>query len=205
MAERGDLSHVSYEYWPVTTPLIRIHASAFRATRFNPCRGDPTRFAPIWVGEDCVPTLYGADTLRAALAETVLHDLDVADPFASIPEWKLTDRSLSMVLPTRPLKLIQLYRLELGKMGRDHAAHFAFDRGAYTLCQGLAAELYQMHLDADGLIWMSVRDDTRRACLLFEDRAGAALTKMSEEPLARKGPAMDTVLTELAALDIDVS
>lgn len=205
MAERGALASASFENWPAGTPLIRIHASSFHATQFNPCMGDPTRFAPVRVKGTCVPTLYGAETLRAALAETVLHDLDVADPFASVPQWKLTDRCLSSVVATRPLKLIKLYRMELGKMGRKHAEHFAFDRAGYALCQTLAAELYQEHADADGLIWMSVRDDTKRACLLFEDRAGAALTPQTEEPLARKGPALNAVLAQLDELGIGVS
>ncbi len=69
----------------------------------------------------------------------------------------------------------------------------------------MAADLYEEHPDADGLIWMSVRDDTQRACLLFEDRVGPSLTSQSEEPLGRMGQAMDAVLAELEALQIDVS
>ncbi len=205
MADRGDLSHVSYEFWPVDAPLIRIHASAFHATQFNPCQGDATRFAPIHVEGACVPTMYGAENLRAALAETVLHDVDVADPYASIPRRTLTARSVSVVQTARPLHLISLFRLEMGMMGLTHEDHFNFSALANARCRALAAALYQAHPQADGLIWTSQRDDSQRACLLFGDRVDAALSPQTEEALIRIGPAMDSVLQLLDGLQIDLT
>ena len=56
----------------------RVHQRTRDAARFNPCHGARTRFAPIR-DEDgsCVPSFYGADTLEAAIYETVFHDVPV--------------------------------------------------------------------------------------------------------------------------------
>lgn len=205
MAERGGLAAATVTELPTGTRLTRVHLSTFGAAQFNPCMGDPTRFAPIRVHGRCVPSLYAATDLRAALAETVLHDVDVADPYASIPRRTLTARSVSVVQTARPLHLISLFRLEMGMMGLTHEDHFNFSAQANARCRALAAALYQAHPQADGLIWTSQRDDSQRACLLFGDRVDAALSPQTEEALIRMGPAMDSVLQLLDGLQIDLT
>lgn len=56
--------------------LHRVHTPQFPGNAFNPCQGGPTRFAPIHdaVGE-CIATLYAAQTVEAAIYETILHDV----------------------------------------------------------------------------------------------------------------------------------
>ena len=61
---------------PRGTVLHRVHRTTFRATQFNPGLGGPTRFAPFDDGTGApVPSLYATATLRAAIHETIFHDI----------------------------------------------------------------------------------------------------------------------------------
>ncbi len=48
--------------------LHRVHDQQFPGNEFNPCIGGQTRFAPIYdqVGY-CIPSLYAAETVEAAI------------------------------------------------------------------------------------------------------------------------------------------
>ena len=58
------------------TVVHRVHAPGFGGNAFNPCRGGPSRFAPIQnTHGECVPSLYAATSLPAAIFETLFHDI----------------------------------------------------------------------------------------------------------------------------------
>ena len=53
--------------------LHRVDDRRFDGNAFNPCRGNRTRFAPIRDPYDrCIPSLYAADTVQAAIYGTIL-------------------------------------------------------------------------------------------------------------------------------------
>ena len=59
------------------TILHRTHGSSFRPAQFNPCKGQPTRFAPFLnAAGACVPTLYAATSREAAAFESAFHDIE---------------------------------------------------------------------------------------------------------------------------------
>lgn len=59
---------------PAGTPLHRTHAKTVRPAQFNPCLGQPSRFAPFNdPSGTCVPTLYAATTQEAAAFESIFH------------------------------------------------------------------------------------------------------------------------------------
>ena len=62
---------------PRGAALHRVHRTTVRAAaQFNPGRGERTRFAPFDDGAGApVPSLYAAATLRAAVHETIFHDI----------------------------------------------------------------------------------------------------------------------------------
>ena len=61
---------------PRHTPLHRVHRTTFRAAQFNPGLGGSTRFAPFADGIGTpVPSIYAGATLRAAIHETIFHDV----------------------------------------------------------------------------------------------------------------------------------
>lgn len=155
------------------TILHRIHPQAHAGDRFNPCRGKPGRFSPLRTPAGlCIPSLYAATSLDAAVYETILQDIDFADPFAFVPREVLDQRAHSRLSTERALRLAPLHRPELAARRLDHAALFEPLASAHAACRALGAALHGEHADLDGLLWTSVRDDAASAILLFGDRVG---------------------------------
>lgn len=167
--------------------------------------GKKTRFAPL-EERGCIPSLYAGHSLRAALAETVLHDLYPDDPMATVRESDLLGVSVSEIELTRPLRMIRLDTFGMGAMGLKTADHFGIGPGVYARCRRLAQDLYRAHPQAEGLMWMSVRDNSQWSYVFNGDRVqqGAApgLARRSEEPLRLKGPAFEAVLRALREMRI---
>lgn len=154
------------------TGLYRVHHTDFAGAAFNPCKGAPSRFAPIHTPAGvCIPTLYAARTLDAAAYETIFRG--VPGPFAAIPRFALNARAVSRIAPRRPLRLVPMFAPELRGWGLDPRAVFAPSGPAYRLCRALAAGAWRDNPQAHGLIWTWVRDDSAKAMMLFGDRVGA--------------------------------
>lgn len=157
------------------TVLHRIHGEGRAGNRFNPCLGKPGRFSPLRTpAAGCIPSLYAATSLDAAVYETILHDIDLADPFAFVPRDALDGLAHSHLLTVRTLRLAPLHRPELAARQLDHAALFLPLASAHDACRALGAALHGEAADLDGLLWTSVRDDAASAILLFGDRVGEA-------------------------------
>lgn len=156
---------------PAGTELHRLHHVDYPGPSFNPCKGDPTRFAPIFDGAGCIPTFYAATTLDGAAYETIFRG--IPNLYAGIPRQSLDDRGASIIAPRRDLTLVPLFTPELVGWGLDAATVFSPNASAYPFCQALALQIWQDNPAADGLVWSSVRDSAARAMLLFEDRCGA--------------------------------
>jgi hypothetical protein len=59
-----------------------VHGSSFRLAQFNPCKGQPTRFAPFLnAAGACVPTLYAATSRKAAVFGSIFHDIELRHTF----------------------------------------------------------------------------------------------------------------------------
>ena len=81
---------------PAGTIVERVHDRTRGGARFNPCHGAPTRFAPICDAEgNCVPSLYGADTLEAAIDETIFHDVPATARRKTVPKTLVQSRAHS--------------------------------------------------------------------------------------------------------------
>lgn len=202
MADRGTLANAQFASLPLNFEMTRVHSSDYGAVQFNPCMGDATRFAPLQEAGRCIPSLYAGQGLRAALAETVLHKVYPDDPFAAVREADLLDRSVSVIRVARPLQMIKLDTWGMGAMGLKTADYFGIGRGYYDRCQAIALRLYQAHPQADGLQWVSVRDNSQTSYLFFGDRVGAGLEEVSQEPLRAKGAALTQVLEQLRDMGV---
>ena len=74
--------------------LHRVHDRNCGAYTFNPFKGSPTRFAPIYDSAgNCVPSLYAADTLEAAIHETIFHDIPAKAKRKSVPRKHVRNRA----------------------------------------------------------------------------------------------------------------
>ena len=170
---------------PAKTVLHRVHARTYAGNAFNPCRGGPTRFAPIQDRNGrCVPSLYAGGTVESAIFETAFHDIPLTADSKTVPASALAFRLHSTLLLQTDLRLASLRTPDLAKWGLSreqligsHAAHYA--RTAQW-----AEAIHQRFADVQGLIWTSNLCDPDDALLLFGDRVGEAAV---EVVAARKG------------------
>ena len=89
--------------------LERVHDRSYSADSFNPCRGAPTRFAPVHdVKGNCVPSLYAGDTLESAIYETIFHDVPVTAKRKTVPKTLVQSRAHGRLQVLRDLRLASL-------------------------------------------------------------------------------------------------
>lgn len=150
--------------WETGRPLLRVADDQFGATEFNPCLGEPTRFAPLTINGKCVPTLYAAETLDAVLMESVFHDVVLDRPDRDPPEIYLADLATvrrSTITSRRDLRLGRLDDAALDELGLDRAELIDSDANTYpdTVRWAHHAHEYGAIDDRllDGLIWHSRR------------------------------------------------
>ena len=151
--------------------LHRVHDRRFDGSAFNPCRGGSTRFAPIRDAYDrCVPSLYAADTVEAAIYETILHDVPLRATRKSVPHGQLQQRRHSTLMVRRALRLASLRAPDLLKWGVRRATLIAALPTRYRRTALWAKAVHDQFDEVDGLVWMSNLCDPDTALLLFGDR-----------------------------------
>ncbi len=151
------------------TVLHRVHGSTFAGNAFNPCLGNKTRFAPIRDRNGrCIPSLYAAGTVEAAIYETVFHDQRL-----TVPRWQLECRRHSTLLHRRSLRLARLRAPDLAKWGISRELLIGSSAIQYEHTALWAKAIHSQFNDIHGLIWTSNLCDPDDALLLFGDRVGA--------------------------------
>ncbi|GGK23614.1 RES family NAD+ phosphorylase [Salinarimonas ramus] len=174
----------------------RIHLSRFEGASFNPCLGRPTRFAPIVDREGCcVPSLYAATTLEAAIFESLFHDIPASSGFRTVPLHDARDRSHTELMTTRTLVLAELRTPDLAKWGLTHRELVSAPANMYEMTAQWAQALHWRFTDLDGLLWTSNRCDPASALVLFGDRAADAVAVVS----SRRAADDDSLLSDMRA------
>ena len=155
--------------------LHRVHDAAFEANSFNPCRGRPTRFAPLHRPDgSCIPTAYAASTFECSVHETVFHEVQHDASHKSVAFGAIENLDYSILKPKRDLIIATLFEPDLnswGKSRRDLIDTFAT---AYVNTAKWALAIHETHADVQGLTWTSRRCDPEQAYILFGDRVQAA-------------------------------
>ncbi len=168
LAEPNIVEHPTHE------PLHRVHSRESAGNEFNPCKGSPTRFAPIRDDEGrCIPSLYTGGTLEAAIYETVFHDIPVtSNGPRTVPRGAVESREHSTLLPRRPLRLASLRAPDLRKWQIRREGLIGSLPGQYERTALWAKAIHDQY-DVDGLIWTSRQCDPAAAMLMFGDRVTA--------------------------------
>jgi hypothetical protein len=160
------------------TEVHRFCSVKRAANAFNPCRGDPTRFAPLWtttsVGRICVPTLYIGETYEAAAFETVFRNLPPIPFPRRIYEVDLANQGHGKLVLNRDLRLGPLFHPNLGLIGQTRQSMIDTDATCYAETVQWAAAIHQGFPHLDGLVWTSHQHDGHRSYLLFGDRVSEA-------------------------------
>ncbi|MFN0030172.1 MAG: RES domain-containing protein [Acidimicrobiales bacterium] len=198
---------LAVQVWKAGRRLLRVADDQFGATEFNPCLGEPSRFAPMVIDGQCVPTLYAAETLDAVLMESVFRDV-VLERAEGPPEVYLADLATvrrSTITARRDLRLGRLDDDALEALGVPRAELIDTDADTYpdtvrwaVQAHGLGAADGQ---PLDGLIWHSRRAAlglrTRDLVLvLFGDRVARKDLRSIGTPV----PLLTTGLSELDAV-----
>ena len=156
---------------PAGTSLERVYRRNFRANVFNPCKGSPTRFAPIRDTKgDCVPSLYAASTLRAAIHETIFHDIPEGSSRKTVPKTHIEGRAHSQLEVVRDLELVSLRRPDLMRWKVKRDSLIGMPPRYYSDTARWAEAIHHQFPDVKGLLWTSNRCDPDTAYLFFGDR-----------------------------------
>ena len=127
-----------------------------------------TRFAPF--NDDTgapVPSLYASATLRAAIHETIFHDIPPNATIKSVPLKDVRIRIHSELQATRSLQLVELHNVPLNNWGISRTELISAGPNLYDQTVLWAAAIYRYVRDADGLVWTSNQSDPDDACLFF--------------------------------------
>ncbi|MFD0982647.1 RES family NAD+ phosphorylase [Tropicimonas aquimaris] len=178
--------------------LFRNHHKDYPGATFNPCAGDPTRFAPLHTATgDCIPTLYAASTFDAAAYETVFRE--PPGRYASYLRQKLQNRGVSRIAPTADLHLVPFFTPELGSLGLSEDSVFRPAETVYAFCRRLAELAWRDNPTAQGVVWSSVRDSQAHAMVLFGDRLTPSDFDVLETRMVATDPTLLDEFSDTAA------
>ena len=157
--------------WPKGKLIHRVHDATFAGASFNPCKGRPTRFAPIADARGaCVPSLYGAESFDTAVFESVLRDITPKARVRRIYASHLKRLSYSVLAPVRKLVLVDLTVAGLHSVKVDLEELFGGAQRRYPKTARWAEAFFRQVPWAQGLRWMSKRNNTEQAVVLFGPR-----------------------------------
>lgn len=161
--------------------------------RFSPLR-DPAG--------KLIPTIYAASTPLGAIAEIVLHDAPTPSvgyilPWSTIKTGKLHISDIA----APALNLVDLTSMGLRAAGLHPHDLFAGEKPDYPRTRDWALYVWANVPAAQGLVWMSVRDNTSQAIMLFGDRLPAKAVQWAGmlEPILVVENEVDLLLKKLGA------
>lgn len=184
-------------------PLFRFHGRTHQADSFNPNTGlrievpeKGARFSP-YPGAPAtnIPTLYAADTFRAAALESVFHGVDHS-PSPTYLVSQLAAWRYSRLEATRDLVLLELtnpHLRQLAVAGRDSSLQedelIHSPTAEYPNTRSWARFLHASLPALDGLAWRPRLGGTGQAYVFFGDRCGAGALEAASMPiLVESGP-----------------
>jgi hypothetical protein len=155
--------------------LERVHNRKFKANSFNPCLGNPTRFAPIKdKNGHCVPSLYAGETFEAAVFETIFHDVPAKAKRKRVPKKKVEETAQGRLETKRDLTLVSLREPDLKRWRIKRAQLIATSPKVYLQTAAWAEAIHHQFPNVDGLEWTSNQCDPATAYLFFGDRVQAS-------------------------------
>lgn len=143
-------------------------SNAREANEFNAGNGSPTRFA--FFGTPVIAVLYGAQTIDAAICESLLHDIPQAGGLLRPRAYR--DKIGARLTVGRNLKLASFMGLGLKALKIEQSQLTDTSPTTYNYTVAWAKAAYDAGFD--GAVWMSRRCNTDRAYVLFGDRVKPA-------------------------------
>ena len=189
------LSTANIELLPAGKKLHRIHRLRMLSHAFNPCQGDPTRFAPIADRDGaCVPSLYAGGTFECVAYETIFHDIPVEAERKSVPLTLASAGTHGTLRPRRAIRLASLRAPDLLRWNILRNSLIATSTGLYKQTAAWAKAIHDGFPNVEGLVWTSNRCDPDDAYLFFGDRVHR---DDFENPSVRDGRSDDSFLADV--------
>jgi hypothetical protein len=148
------------------TILQRTHSSSFRPAQFNPCKGQPTRFALFL---NAAGACYAATSREAAAFGSIFHDIEPTALFKTVRLDVVQSRSVSRITPKRDLLLAGLFAPDLKVRGLSRGELTETPKSTYGQTSLWAQAIHRARSDIDGMIWTSRQCDPDQCVILFED------------------------------------
>lgn len=154
------------------TKLFRVHSKNYKADQYNPSSVGNARFSPIKdSGGAVIPTIYAAETLAAALMETVFHDVSHAPGFKTVDEsLKIDPNAHCELLTSHKIKLAVLYGAPMRALGITEGELIHSTGEDYLDTRKWAMAIHAQHPDVQGLVWVSKQCSPDKAYIFFGDR-----------------------------------
>jgi hypothetical protein len=156
----------------------RVHRFDVRTGHYGPVAFNDTehgnaRFSPLIDLQNnvVIPTIYAAASPRAAIAEILLHDVPTPST-GHLYDWE-RDRTSQLHVSTIQLATLNLVNMSatgLRAAGLSVADLFGGNAPDYPRTRAWALHIWRTLPQAQGLCWMSVRDNTSKVVVLFGDR-----------------------------------
>ena len=154
--------------------LHRVHDRNCAASDFNPCKGAPTRFAPIADQKGtCVPSLYAASTLEAAIHETIFHDIPVRAKRRTVPRTFVQTRAHGQLEVLCDLRLVSLREPDLQQWRIRRSSLITTSPKLYPGTTRWASAIHHQFPNVHGLMWTSNQCDPDTAYMFFGDRVAS--------------------------------
>lgn len=167
--------------------LSRVHSRRFHGDQFNPTLADPH-----WGGGrfDATPAdryayLYAGEDDECAVCEALLREVPL-EPGGGrcLPRAAIADRVLSRLVLSADLSVISLCDgSDLARLGQDDNWLVSCPASEYGFSRRWGHALRRWAPRAEGIVWPSRRDPSKRTYVLFEDRFSAALDVEETSPL----------------------
>jgi hypothetical protein len=176
----------------------RVHSKDYPALSFNPSLISNARFSP-FPGNDgtVVASLYAGSSVKAALMETVFHEVPAPSAKAILLERNIIERKWvrTDIASTQPLSLVDLTSVGLRRIGLSRQDVIDTNSDRYPITQGFARELYQHFPHAHGICWVSRLYDEGTCIVLYEDRIeDGTLVQTSSHLSVLADPTMSEIL-----------
>lgn len=157
----------------------------FGPDQFNNSLLGNARFSPLQdpATDGVIPTIYAAGTKSAAIAEVILHEAPTPSR-GYIHDWQGDCSGMSHLSAVTiiALDLVDLTALGLKGAGLRVSDLFDGNQPDYPRTRAWALYIWQTMPSAQGLWWMSVRDNTTPVIMLFGDRCPPSCLEITEHP-----------------------
>ncbi len=191
---------------PVGESFKRLYPHKFSSRAFNPntgvSSGDASkggRFHPfVDASGNNVPTMYIADHVNAAFAETILRN-DSVSGLVSI-----NDIELYSVATLRFTRKIRALNLSHSLLNHRYSKLLCAEREkSYVKLRTLAASLHSLYGELDGLRWdgKQLGMPGMTCFVLFGDRIKESAIEVIQETSLRKGQGLEDLRKAAVALD----